>query len=591
MEQVLLEYLANSLWQLPLLALGAWLLLRALHANPRMQHALWLIVLVGAVLLPLRGVQVSPSALPLPPEALPILDSAREVVPEIAPAPSAHVPVAARVVPTHIQLQLPAMHRFSVSLPPHIAHLILACFAAFLMVRFFRILLAWTRHRTLVYRSAPVSLTRPGTEMLRGHCARLRISVPELRESAEIVSPATVGVAPPILLLPVNFRSYADDEVEAAICHELAHVQRRDYLVNLVAKFFALPVGWHPATEYVQRQIHCTREVLCDAAAARLMTSEIRYANCLLTLARSMYYGQTAFEQAQAPGLFSRNTLEERIMHLTQPQTKVGLKRRALHAAAGAGVIAVTILLSAVLHLTPVMARVQQARQGSTVAPPELQQKLAPLPALPSKPAPLVLAQSSQPSLPAPNADPRPAPLPLPGAVATQLSENATCDPRSSAEQQKLQNELQNALRELQNARELNQADRQKETEALQQEIAKLKEQLNSPEFRKQIDEAARQAKHAGAFAFDSEQFRKQSEQFRKQMEEFEKQLKSDQFKRQIEQTQRSAEVQEQIAEAQKQIAEATKQFQNEDFKREMDKAMKELQKSLEQYKSDPSTK
>jgi hypothetical protein len=41
-EQALTEYMVNALWQLPLLASGAWLLLRMVRPQPRMQHRVWL---------------------------------------------------------------------------------------------------------------------------------------------------------------------------------------------------------------------------------------------------------------------------------------------------------------------------------------------------------------------------------------------------------------------------------------------------------------------------------------------------------------------------------------------------------------------
>jgi Zn-dependent protease with chaperone function len=40
--------------------------------------------------------------------------------------------------------------------------------------------------------------------------------------------------------------SITEDEIRAALCHELAHIKRRDYLVNAVCQLAALPVAWHP---------------------------------------------------------------------------------------------------------------------------------------------------------------------------------------------------------------------------------------------------------------------------------------------------------------------------------------------------------
>ena len=55
MERALIEYVINALWQVPLLAGSAWLLLRMVRPAPLTQHRVWLAVLGLAVLLPLHG--------------------------------------------------------------------------------------------------------------------------------------------------------------------------------------------------------------------------------------------------------------------------------------------------------------------------------------------------------------------------------------------------------------------------------------------------------------------------------------------------------------------------------------------------------
>ena len=57
MERAMLEYLANALWQLPVLAAGAWALLWLMKPGPRMQYRVWLGVLGIAVLLPAWGIR------------------------------------------------------------------------------------------------------------------------------------------------------------------------------------------------------------------------------------------------------------------------------------------------------------------------------------------------------------------------------------------------------------------------------------------------------------------------------------------------------------------------------------------------------
>ena len=64
MEQILMEYIVNAAWQIPLLTAAAWLFLRLGKFGPQTQHCIWLAVLVLAVGLPLRGVRanLSPTA-------------------------------------------------------------------------------------------------------------------------------------------------------------------------------------------------------------------------------------------------------------------------------------------------------------------------------------------------------------------------------------------------------------------------------------------------------------------------------------------------------------------------------------------------
>ena len=57
MERALAEYVVNALWQLPVLAAGAWLFVRLARPSPRVQHGIWLAVLALAVLLPGRGLR------------------------------------------------------------------------------------------------------------------------------------------------------------------------------------------------------------------------------------------------------------------------------------------------------------------------------------------------------------------------------------------------------------------------------------------------------------------------------------------------------------------------------------------------------
>jgi hypothetical protein len=71
MQRMLMEYLVNSLWQTPLLALGAWLVLRAARPGLRVQHGAWVGTLALIVLLPLLSLRAAGDGVAqMPPQPL-----------------------------------------------------------------------------------------------------------------------------------------------------------------------------------------------------------------------------------------------------------------------------------------------------------------------------------------------------------------------------------------------------------------------------------------------------------------------------------------------------------------------------------------
>src|SRR5262249_4778149 len=73
-------------------------------------------------------------------------------------------------------------------------------------------------------------------ERLRALASRLRISqTATLLESCISEVPSVVGLWRPVILMPVGILAgLPAEQVEAILIHELAHIRRRDYLVNLL---------------------------------------------------------------------------------------------------------------------------------------------------------------------------------------------------------------------------------------------------------------------------------------------------------------------------------------------------------------------
>lgn len=87
--------------------------------------------------------------------------------------------------------------------------------------------------------------------------------------SMRVPAPVLIGWARPLVLLPaVALTGLAPWQVELLLRHELAHVRRYDYLVNLLQSMAEVLLFHHPAAWWVSRQIRAEREHCCDDAVA-----------------------------------------------------------------------------------------------------------------------------------------------------------------------------------------------------------------------------------------------------------------------------------------------------------------------------------
>ena len=103
--------------------------------------------------------------------------------------------------------------------------------------------------------------------------------------SAGIATPAVIGCFKPILLLPVAFFTGMDAAyVEAIMIHELAHIKRYDYLINLLQMGVEILGFFHPAVWWLSRQIRKEREHCCDDVAVNATGDGVTYAKSLLYL-------------------------------------------------------------------------------------------------------------------------------------------------------------------------------------------------------------------------------------------------------------------------------------------------------------------
>lgn len=106
-----------------------------------------------------------------------------------------------------------------------------------------------------------------------------------LWESVVAHTPAVIGWIRPVVLLPASAISgLAPSQIEALLAHELAHIRRHDYLVNLLQTAIETLLFYHPAVWWVGRQMRTERENCCDDLAVAVCGDALVYARALTEL-------------------------------------------------------------------------------------------------------------------------------------------------------------------------------------------------------------------------------------------------------------------------------------------------------------------
>jgi beta-lactamase regulating signal transducer with metallopeptidase domain len=107
-----------------------------------------------------------------------------------------------------------------------------------------------------------------------------------LLESALVDAPSLVGWLRPVILLPVSaLTGLLPSQIEAILAHELAHVRRHDYLVNLAQTMAETLLFYHPAVWRVGRRVRQEREHCCDDLAVAALGDARGYALALTRMA------------------------------------------------------------------------------------------------------------------------------------------------------------------------------------------------------------------------------------------------------------------------------------------------------------------
>jgi TonB family protein len=229
-----------------------------------------------------------------------------------------------------------------------LATFLLAAYGLFLLYRTARLFRAWQRTYRIKRSAKPVEAAAALQKIIE----RCRMAFPgtpvSIFSSDSVPVPVTVGVSNPAVILPEQLISDGDDELlTSAVGHEVVHIRRRDYLLNLIYECVCLSISFHPGAMLIRRRINQTRELCCDEEVAdRLLKADV-YARSLVRLAGSAKpLGKLA--PTTTVGIADADILEVRIMSLLK-RTEGGMRGGKLLPVAMSLILAVPCVAAAAL--------------------------------------------------------------------------------------------------------------------------------------------------------------------------------------------------------------------------------------------------
>jgi bla regulator protein blaR1 len=187
----------------------------------------------------------------------------------------------------------------------------------------------------------------------------------KLLESSLIIVPCVIGYFKPVILLPIGLlNQLSEKEVEAIIVHELAHIIRKDWMLNIFQSMVEAIFYFHPAIWWISEKIREEREHCCDDYVLKNTTNQLIYAKALLHTQEFSFHRQQ-FAPSLAMGLdgaVNPKTRQNKFLHriqriLNQSQVKSSIMEKIT---ATGILLTIVTLLSLRLESAPIVNKIAE---------------------------------------------------------------------------------------------------------------------------------------------------------------------------------------------------------------------------------------
>jgi beta-lactamase regulating signal transducer with metallopeptidase domain len=407
--------------------------------------------------------------------------------------------------------------------------------------------------------------------------------------SSHVNTPMMIGFLKPVILLPFSTMSkLSPEQFEAILLHELAHIRRNDYLLNIIQTVLDIVLFFNPFGWWITKYIREEREKSCDEMVVQFSTP-FHYAHALLSLEEPLKKQSLVMTAVN-----KRSYLFHRIKNIMETKNnQLGLRQKFIT------LLVISIATISVAWLNPSTSPVFQKKfykaetkglMNSTTplffnsmnfwpAGDSLPEDVAPIPPkAPVPPVAIIAAPKLAPPPPPPPAPPTPPVPPLPGAAplppAAPSFRNDSLPPMMNYFDSKAWKQQQQVIEK--NAKQMRkyfEGDAwKKQQQALKKNAEKMQKYFESDAWKKQQDLLRGNAVVMQKY-FNSAEWKKQQELIQKNAQQMQKYFESDAWKKQQELIKKNAE-------------QMHKYFESDAWKKQQELLKKDAKKTQEYFNS-----
>jgi uncharacterized protein (TIGR03435 family) len=276
--------LVHFVWEGTAIAVVALVLLRALrHRSPQSRYAVACCALVAMLAAPaITAVALSRTLVPAVSTPLvPVVEADGASFASPKAAIEARIAEAAARMSSTVSV---GVQDFNAWLP-----LVVMSWMAGVAVFLLRLAGGWWRI-TRLHRAARAARPSVWAHAAQAIASRLGLSRGLSRaihviDTSLVDTPTVIGLLRPVVLLPVAaFAGLSPTQVDAILAHEIAHIRRHDFLVNVLQTLAETLLFYHPAVWWLSARIRAERELCCDEVALSVCGDPVSYAEALVEL-------------------------------------------------------------------------------------------------------------------------------------------------------------------------------------------------------------------------------------------------------------------------------------------------------------------